>query len=297
MSGSFVAIVNPAAGGGRSGREGPRALSELRKQGVELDDIRYTRGPGDATRIAREHWDGGARAFLVVGGDGTTHEVVNGVVGLGEPPTIAMLPLGTGNSYLRDFGHFGARDAMAAIARGAATDSDVVRVEHAAGTVYSFNIVGLGFSAEVGARTNQRYKPLGAAGYVLAVFEVASRLRGPVYPLRLDGGELDRRPVVLLSFSNSRFTAGAMEMAPRAKVDDGEVDVIRIAAMPRLKFVASFPSIFQGKHTEKPEVEERRAKRVDLELDGEVDCMIDGEILRLWPRAISVLPRAMKVIA
>lgn len=294
---SYVAIVNPAAGGGRAGREGPRALSELKKRGVAFDDIRYTRGPADASRIAREHWDAGARSFLIVGGDGTAHEVLNGVAELGEAPTLAMLPLGTGNSYLRDFGVLGASEAMDAIARGTARESDVVRVEHASGTVYSFNIVGLGFSAEVGARTNARYKPLGAAGYVLAVFEVAAKLKGPVFPLRLDGGALDARPAVLLSFSNSRFTAGAMEMAPAAKVDDGELDVIRIAAMPRLKFVASFPSIFAGKHVEKPEVEARRAKRVELELPDEVDCMIDGEILHLRPKVVSVVPRAMKVIA
>jgi diacylglycerol kinase (ATP) len=294
---SYVAILNPAAGGGRAGREGERALGALRAEGVRIDEVLRTSAPGEATRLARQAWDRGARSFLVVGGDGTSHEVINGVVGQDTVPTIAMLPLGTGNSYLRDFGIRGARDAMAAIARGAAHDSDVVRVEHDGGAVFSFNIVGLGFSAEAGARTNARYKPLGPAGYVIAVLETAARLQAPVFPLRLDGGPLDARPAVLLSFSNSRFTAGAMEMAPNAKVDDGELDVIRIGAMSRRKFVASFPSIFRGRHIERPEVEQGRARRVELALDHEVDCMIDGEILRLRPRSVSVVPCAMKVIA
>jgi diacylglycerol kinase (ATP) len=294
---SYVAILNPAAGGGRAGREGERALGALRGRGVAIDTVLRTAGPGDGTRLARQAWDQGARSFLVVGGDGTSHEVINGVVGLGTEPTIAMLPLGTGNSYLRDFGIRGTREAMAAIARGTAHDSDVVKVEHDGGAVFSFNIVGLGFSAEAGARTNARYKPLGPAGYVIAVLETAARLKAPVFPLRLDGGPLDTRPAVLLSFSNSRFTAGAMEMAPHAKVDDGELDVIRIGAMPRGKFVASFPSIFRGRHVEKPEVEEARARRVELTLDHPVDCMIDGEILHLRPRSVSIVPRAMKVIA
>jgi len=300
MSG-YVAIINPAAGGGRSGREGPRALRTLREAKVDLDDIRYTRAAGDAQRIAREAWQQGARRFLVVGGDGTTHEVINGCVPEAlsgeERPTIAMLPLGTGNSFLRDFGIFDAKGALAAIERGTARSSDVVRLDHEDGALLSFNIVGLGFSATVGARANARYKRFGALGYVVAVFETAMNLQAPVFPLRLDGGELDSRPTTLLSFSNSRFTGGAMEMAPRAKIDDGELDVIRISSMPRLRFVAQFPSIFRGKHTETSVVEEKRARRVDFEINETIDCMIDGEIVRVRPRAVEVVPRAFSVVA
>lgn len=301
MSPRYLAIVNPAAGGGRSAKDSPRALRALRDAGVQLDDIRYTSGPGDATRLARQAWAEGARSFLVVGGDGTTHEVVNGCVpdalSSTERPTLGMLPLGTGNSFLRDFGIFSPKDAMRALIRGESRPSDVVRLDHGKGALYSFNIIGLGFSAEVGARTNARYKPLGALGYVVAVFETAAHLKGPVFPLRVDGEATDTRPVVLLSFSNSRFTGGAMEMAPRAKVDDGELDVIRIGTMPRLRFFSSFPSIFRGTHTRRPDVEERRAKRVEFDLGGEVDVMIDGEIIRALPRAVEVVPAAMKVIA
>ena len=94
-----------------------------------------------------------------------------------------------------------------------------------------------------------------------------------------------------------RFTGGAMEMAPRAKVDDGELDVIRIGTMPRLRFFSSFPSIFRGTHTTRPEVEATRARRVEFEIEGDVDCMIDGEIVRLRPRSVEVVPHAMRVIA
>jgi YegS/Rv2252/BmrU family lipid kinase len=297
----YIAIINPAAGGGRSGREGPSALRSLREAGVALDDIRYTRAAGDAQRIAKDAWQQGARRFLVVGGDGTTHEVINGCVPEAlsgeERPTIAMLPLGTGNSFLRDFGIVDAKGALAAIRKGTSRSSDVVRLDHQDGALLSFNIVGLGFSATVGARTNARYKRFGVAGYVVAVFETAMNLQAPVFPLRLDGGELDSRPTTLLSFSNSRFTGGAMEMAPRAKVDDGELDVIRISDMPRLQFVAQFPSIFRGTHTEKNVVEEKRARRVDFEIPEVIDCMIDGEIVRVRPRAVEVVPRAFSVVA
>lgn len=300
MSG-YVAIINPAAGGGRAGNEGPSALRALREAHVALDDIRYTRAAGDARQIAKEAWQQGARRFLVVGGDGTTHEVINGCVPEAlqgtERPVIGMLPLGTGNSFLRDFGIFDSKSALAAITKGAERKSDVVRLEHEEGALLSFNIVGFGFSATVGARTNAKYKRFGVAGYVVAVFETAVNLQAPTFPLRVDGGALDARPSTLLSFSNSRFTGGAMEMAPRAKTDDGELDVIRIGSMPRLRFVAQFPSIFRGKHTEKPEVEEKRARRVEFEIGEAIDCMIDGEIVRVRPRSVEVVPQAFSVIA
>lgn len=299
MSG-FVAIVNPAAGSGRCGKRAPAALAELERRGLRVDSMHRTTRPGHATELAKAAWAGGARRFLAVGGDGTAHEILQGVpivANADDPPVIGMLPLGTGNSYLRDFGITGARAALDALARGDEHPSDVVRLTHDDGVVSSFNIVGLGFSAEVGALTNRRYKPLGALGYVISVFITAARLRAPAYPLRLDGGPLDPRPATLLSFCNSQCTAGTMRMAPHAAVSDGKLDVIRIAPMRRLPFVAAFPSIFAGQHVARPEVEETRASRVDFEVPEAVDCMIDGEILCVRPRTLEVIPSAMRVVA
>jgi diacylglycerol kinase (ATP) len=302
---AWTAIVNPAAGGGRCGKRADRAIAALRARGLEIDAHRTT-APGDATRIAREALDRGVRRFLAIGGDGTSFEIVNGLApfadrrappGGGETPVLAMLPLGTGNSFLRDFGIASAASAMSAIARRGEHPCDVLRIEHEGGVVHAINIVGLGFSAEVGALTNRRYKRLGAAGYVVAVLRTAMDLKFPTYGLRVDGGERDARPSILLSFCNSRCTAGTMKMAPHAEVADGMLDVIRIGPRSRASFVASFPSIFAGKHVERSGVEELRARRVEIETGGEIDCMIDGEILRLAPRSIEVLPSALRVVA
>jgi YegS/Rv2252/BmrU family lipid kinase len=307
MSERWVAIVNPAAGGGRCGRRAPAALDALRREGFELE-VHATAGPGDATRIARGLHAAGARSFLAVGGDGTSFEIVNGLFAArrdagdapgaaGTRPRLAMLPLGTGNSFLRDFGIRDAGQALRAIAKRSEHPCDVLRIEHARGTLHAINLVGIGFSADAGALTNRRYKPWGTLGYVLAVLRTAIDLRAPVFPLRLDGGELDARPAILLSFCNSRCTAGAMRMAPHAEVADGQLDVIRIGPRSRLSFLAAFPSIFAGRHIEKEGVEEARARRVDLELDREVECMIDGEVMPLALRAIEVVPAALTVVA
>lgn len=296
----YFAIVNPAAGGGRSGARANAALDELRRTGLDIESVRTTHA-GHAVDLARQAYARGERRFLAVGGDGTSHEILNGALPLarekGDSLTLGMLPLGTGNSFLRDFGVKDGRAALEAIARGREHAVDVNALDHANGTLFSFNIVGLGFSATVGALTNRRYKPLGAAGYVVGVVQTTLTLDYPVYPLRVDGGALDTRPVVLLSFSNSQCTAGAMRMAPKADVSDGQLDVIRIGKMPRRRFLPQFPSIFRGEHVTKEGVEEGRARRVDFEIDQDVDVMIDGEILRLTPRAIEVLPKAFTVVA
>lgn len=300
---SWCAIVNPAAGGGRSGKRAPSALARLRDRGLRID-ARYTEKPRDAVDLAKRELDRGVRRFLCVGGDGTTHEVLNGALAeLGarhdsERVTIAMLPLGTGNSFLRDFGITSAEEATRRIERGHTRAVDALRVVHRDGELYAFNLLGLGFAARAGALTNRRYKPLGTAGYIAAVVQSTVELAIDSYPFSTDRAERDARPSILLSFSNSRATGGGMQMAPRAETDDGELDVIRIGPMPRGRFLSQFPSIFAGTHVEKDGVEQSRAKLVTFDLGGEtVDCMVDGEIIPLALQRIEVVPRAFDVVA
>jgi len=298
VSERWFTIVNPAAGGGRCGKRSPAALDRLRSAGLELD-VHHTTRAGEATELVRGAWADGFRRFLGVGGDGTTFEIINGLFPneSEERPVLALLPLGTGNSFLRDFAITDADVALRAIEKGDTQSCDVVRATHADGELHYINLLSVGFSAEAGGLTNRRFKPLGPAGYIAAVLMTAARLKHPVFPIRVDEGETDKRPCVLLSFSNSRYTGGTMMMAPHADATDGSLDVIRIGEMGRLSFVSSFPSIFVGKHVRRPEVEEARAKRVDLDLSGPVDVMVDGEVLQLALERLEVVPSALEVVA
>src|SRR5262245_31066984 len=115
----YLAIINPAAGGGRCGKLAAATLQRLRTHGLAVEVIE-TRQPGDATRIARESYAEGFRRFLAGGGDGTSYEIVNGLFPLdgAERVSLGFLPLGTGNSFLRDFTETGAEYAIQAIAAG-----------------------------------------------------------------------------------------------------------------------------------------------------------------------------------
>ena len=295
----FFAILNGAAGGGRCRSRADVALQELRAAGVDAE-VHLTTGPGHATDLAADAYQKGQRNFLSIGGDGTAFEVVNGLFANGTPNDVrlGMLPLGTGNSFLRDFGIEGPVGASEAITAGSTKPVDVICAEHADGTLHYINTMGIGFVAKVGALTNERLKPLGTAGYVAAVLASVATLEYPVDPIAVDGkSEVDRRPAAFLSFSNSKFTGGAMKIAPEADVRDGKLDIIRVGQLTRLPFFSVFPKIFTGSHVDHPLIEQTQANEVDFVEQKEQPVLIDGELFHLALKKLSVLPSAIEVYA
>src|SRR5207249_3830454 len=136
----------------------PPALDRLQAAGVAVE-CRETSGLGHASEIAREAWREGYRKFISVGGDGTSFEIVNGLFPQRdgtETPTLAILPLGTGNSFLRDFSNRGVEYAMESLIAGRTRKCDVLRLRHKDGVLHYINILSIGFSADV-ATLRQRH--------------------------------------------------------------------------------------------------------------------------------------------
>lgn len=301
---AYLAVINPAAGGGRCGKRFPAALERLREGGVAVDTAQ-TSAPGEATELVRKAWAEGRRRFIAVGGDGTSYEVVNGLfpaaAEAGERPVLGFLPLGTGNSFLRDFTGpttgSGAEHTIAALIEGARRPCDVIRLAHADGVLHYINLLSIGFVADVNGLRARRFKRWGEFGYVLAVITAVAGLRARGYPMRIDGGELDEGAQVFSSFNNSRFTGGKMMMAPHADTADGRIAVVRVGALGRLSLLATFPKIFEGTHVEHPAVSTCQAERVELHLSEPIDVMVDGEALQVVPQVLDVLPGALDVVA
>jgi diacylglycerol kinase (ATP) len=287
-------VLNEAAGGGRCGRRAPAALAQLGADVV----IRRTRRPGDGAALAQELAGLGASVVVSCGGDGTLFEVCNGLMGLDGPrPEVALLPLGTGNSFGRDFGVVDEASALAALRGGASRPFDVVRVTHAEGSLVYVNLLSVGFAADAGALTNRRFKGLGALGYIAAVIVQVGRLAPASFPCSVDGGPRRPTSVTLLSFSNTRYTGGDMMMAPAADPCDGQVDVITVGAMGRARLLSCFPRLFRGTHVAMDEVTAEQARVVDFEEGPAVTVMLDGEVLPLSLRRLEVLPGALRVRA
>lgn len=300
MKESYFTIVNPAAGGGRCGKLSAQALERLRAAGLLLE-VRETRSPGEATVLANGAYADGFRKFIAVGGDGTSFEIVNGLFPDAAEQgraSIGFLPLGTGNSFLRDFVTNGtdlAEFGIQGILERRSRPCDVIRLDHAGGSIFYINTLNMGFAADVATLTNRHLKFLGEPGYLAGVLVSLARLRRRPFPLRADGERDDRR-CLFVAFSNSKYTGGKMMIAPQASIDSGTIEYVHWGPIGRLGLVRNLPTLFTGSHIRHPMASRRTASRIEFDLKNPVDVVVDGEVLTLEAESLEVLPGALDVM-
>jgi diacylglycerol kinase (ATP) len=305
---TYLAIVNPAAGGGKSARLLGPAIARLKAAGIHVK-VAMTRAPGDAVRITQEAYQRGVRNFIAVGGDGTSYEVVNGLYPQalrGERPTLGFLPLGTGNSFLRDFSHAGVEYAVESLIAGRKRACDVLRLRHRTGTLHYINLLSMGFSADVATLRARSFSSWGEVGYVTSIFLTLARFHRRPFPVRVvndavsdknNEEQFDNRPCLFLTFSNSKFTGGTMMIAPKADINDGLIEYVRWGPIGRVGLIRNLPTLYDGTHIQHPLAECKSVRGVEFRLDAPVDVMIDGEVLTLHCEQLDVLPGALTVVA
>ena len=297
MRETFFAIVNPAAGGGRSAKLAAPAIARLRESGLRVDVIAST-GPGHAADLAREAYDQGYRRFIAVGGDGTAHEILNGIfthAGANARISLGFLPLGTGNSFLRDFAaQNGAEAALRALLENRKRLVDLLRLTHSKGEIYAFNLMSIGFTADVATLTNRHFKALGPFGYLLGVFLRVVQLRRRAFALRCDDDkDWDERRCLFLTFNNSKYTGGTMLIAPQSDPTDGLIEFVRWGPIGRLGLLRMLPKLYDGTHIQHPLASRRAVRHVEFNLPAPIDIMIDGEIATLEIRSLDIIPGAV----
>ena len=295
-------VVNPAAGHGKGKKCYERLAPALREKMPGLE-VRFSEYPGHAVEIGKAAAAEGFDRVICLGGDGTPFEMIGGLYERGRPPKvpeIALIPAGTGNSFIRDFGTLTADDALRNILAGRRHKVDLVEFEDEEGgrTVrrYSMNIIGVGLIADILQLTNERLKFLGAAGYSLAV--LVRLVRGMRNRVEI-GTDGERRTVgnSALVVSNSRFTGGKMMIAPAADPFDGRADLVLFNGVNRREIVRIFSGVFSGKHAAHPKVEMRPASEITVEADPPLRVMADGELLGRTPLRLRVLPGELVVLA
>ena len=296
----FLAIVNPAAGGGKSRKLLTPALERLRAGGIDIA-VAETRAAADATHIARDAYRQGVRHFIAVGGDGTSYEIVNGLYPLalgGERPTLGFLPLGTGNSFLRDFSDRGVEYAIESLLAHRSRPCDVLRLRHRSGVIHYINLLSMGFSADVATLRDRRFSHWGELGYITSIFLTLARFNRRSFPVRAAGdANFDDRRCLFVTFNNSKFTGGTMMIAPQAKIDDGLIEYVRWGPIGRIGLIRNLPGLYDGTHIEHPLAERNAPRRVEFNLESPVDVMVDGEVLTLHCEELDVLPAALNVVA
>ena len=295
-------VVNPAAGHG-NGRKCFERLEPVLREKIPGLEVRFSEYAGHAVEIGKSAAAEGVDRLICLGGDGTPFEIVGGLYERGRPaklPEIGLIPAGTGNSFIRDFGTVAADEALRNILDGRRHKVDLVEFENDEDgrTVkrYSLNIIGVGLIADILQLTNERLKFLGAAGYSLAV--LVRLLRGMKNRVEIEtDGEKRAVGNSALVISNSKFTGGKMKIAPTADPSDGRADLVLFNGVNRREMVAIFSGVFSGQHAAHPKVEMRPASRITIEANPPLRLMADGELLGRTPLRLRVLPGELTILA
>jgi diacylglycerol kinase (ATP) len=270
-----LCIVNPAAGNGRAARTWAAVERELAALRPELA---LTESPGHATAIARRACADGFTHLLAVGGDGTLHEVINGIDRPGV--ALAVVPAGTANDFARSARiPFRPEAAVRGLGHDRRRTIDV-------GTVHGrryLNVAGAGFDAEVARLINAGpRRARGALPYVATAVALAFRYRAAELELDLDGRRLRRR-CLLVAVGNAAAYGGGMRICPDAVLDDGLLDVCIVGELAPAKILAILPTVFFARHVRHPAVEYVRARAVTITGPGACAVHADGEVSGTLP--------------
>lgn len=293
MDQPMVVIVNPAAGGGRAARALPAIAQTLSRLGV-APEIHATRGPGDATELAREAAGQGFMRVIAVGGDGTLQEVANGLLAAADPPEFGVIPAGRGNDFARTLG-IPTRTAEATRVACSAT-AVPIDVGNCNGRHF-LNAGGVGFDGEVAAAVGRARHPWqkGKLAYLVTTLSELRRYRNRQLRIQMDGVSLERR-VLLVAVANGRYYGGGMMICPGAEMTDGTFDICIVGDLSRREALGQLPGLFSGRHVRHPEVEIHRARSVTIDGGPETRAHLDGEPIGGPPLEFRVVAGALRVV-
>jgi YegS/Rv2252/BmrU family lipid kinase len=264
--------------------------------GLELE-VFVTRKRGDAADRAAEAGD---RLVIAVGGDGTAHEVVNGLLRRprAQPPTFGALLAGTGADLVRSVPSPRRPEQVAAwLTAGRFKRLDAARVATPAGHRYFINAADVGIGAEVVRRASAGPSFMGGTLNFMGA-AVASLMvhQNAQVRLRLDDGAVRQLRIRTVAVANGSCLGGGMRMAPGARTDDGLLAVVIIGDIGRLRGIRSLPLLYRGTHGRLAEVEFATARRVEVDSEIPIGVEADGELVGTTPAIFDILPGALQVL-
>lgn len=292
----FALVVNPRGGT----RRGLAVLEQVKPifaaAGAALD-VRVTERAGHAAQIAVELDQGGYDGLCLIGGDGTAHEVVDGLMQQGRsvPVPLGLIPAGTGNTLHRDFQCTDPAEAARKIVAGKTRGLDVARLTLQDRVVFCVNIVGWGGVADINA-VAERLRILGPPRYALAAFWHILRAKARRATLVLDGEAVEDEFLFVIA-CNTKSTGSGMILAPRAEPDDGKIDVVVLRNASRWQMLTLFRKVFDGSHVSLGCVEYRQVSSFAIESPGREPLDLDGELKGAAPVHAQMLPGVLRVFA
>jgi len=253
-----------------------------------------TSGPGDAISIAERS---NHPVVVACGGDGTVHEVVNGLMRGGAKAALGVIPVGSGDDFAK---MLGPRDPLERLLEEKPMPVDVGRISADGEVRYFANGMDIGFGAHGARNVASVPRVLTGLGAYLAALGL-TLVRYPLLRVRLqldDGPAFDLQTVMTAVMNGSTF-GGSFRVCPDARADDGALDLLMVNALGRLEILGLVPRIMRGTHGSDPRLRLARARRVRIESDEPLLVEADGEIAFTQARRLEIelLPGALRALA
>lgn len=302
-SSRWFVIVNPTSGGGRARRRWPQLAAALARHGIQYDHANTLR-VGHAAQLARRAIADGYRRLLVLGGDGSFNELVNGLFAQHEIPLeqllAAVAPLGTGNDWAHAMQVPHDPDLLAAaMVRGRTrrVDLGLAEVQGLSGDaprqLAFHNNAGAGINADA-LRLTPRGR-LRALAYVVGLARALMHFRAPQFEVTVDGQSRSGRFLIVLA-AVGRFYGAGMRLAPGALLDDGFFDLVMIETMSVLGALRRLPKLFNGQLTSDRKVHMVRCRSVTIRSEPACGVESDGQDLGSTPVTLALRPDALTVL-
>jgi diacylglycerol kinase (ATP) len=300
--GPVVFLVNPASANGSTGRRWPAIEKRAGVAGL-VGETLMSEGPGHLVELTERAAGDGPGLLVAVGGDGTVHEVVNGLIRSGRAGEVdlAVLSRGTGKDFVRSLRIPGGLDEAIETVRTGRTRAVDVGLARFTGLdglpaeAYFANFAGAGISGSIARRANASSKALGGkASFMWSTMAVFMRWKSADVTVDIDGSPRSGRMFEVLAM-NGDYTAGGMWMAPDAKADDGLFDVVLIGDVTKLDFALTFPKIYRGRHVGHPKIEHLKGRAVSVDSVTPLPLALDGEQPGTTPVTFEIVPHALRL--
>ena len=293
----FLIIINPNSGK----RKSVSVFEKILKPSLERNSINYkskiTTYSGHAEQIIKSIDLLNFNAILVLGGDGTMHEVINGLLkredGINLP--IGNIPTGSGNSLLYDLGKFDIKDTINIILKNKIRKIDILELSTLNKKIYSMNLIGWGMGNDIGLRA-EKMRWLGPMRYNVASLIEILKYKGRQATIKIDSIKYDDS-YALITICNTIHVGKGMKMAPNASLNDKKMDIIMIKDnFSKFELLKLFPQLFSGNHIKNKKVIYIQAETFSLKTLKTDILNIDGEIKGETPINIKVIPECIKLL-
>lgn len=291
MAAKGCVIYNPNAGSADR-------VEELKPLLREMDFLR-TSSAEQTVALAADVARRGCEIVVAAGGDGTVHQVLNGIMTRRRRPILGILPLGTGNDLARTLAI--PRDDAAGMARilrkAVPRTIDLIRIEMNRRRIWGINAAAGGFTGQVDEVMNEKLKKTwGPLGYVRAATKVMPDLRRYRTLIGFDRARPRQLNVLNVIVANGRTAGGGLAVASPANPEDGLLDVVIVHAGSMLEMAGVAARVLAGDYLNSDLVTHRRARRVTIESHPGMWFNVDGELIGNEPARFTIAPAALQVI-